>query len=255
MKTKRISEVEEYIQENDIVSIDELTETFQVSTNTIRRDINELVKRNSVKKVYGGVTSTNKNDQQAIDYTERNIENYESKKFIGNIASKFIEQHDIVYIDTGTTTTHVLDNIDEKLEFTIITNSLDVINKASHLKNVDMYIIGEKYSARTRSFIGAKNQDIVGKFNIKKAFMSATGINIKNGLSNAEMEENLIKQRIIKQSEEKYALVDNSKIGKSTLLTYMELKDLDYLITDCSPDNNFIDFCNNHSINIKNTIN
>lgn len=250
MKTKRISEVEEYISENGTVSIDELTETFHVSINTIRRDINELVKRNSVKKVYGGVTSTNKHNQQAIDYTERNVENYEKKKSIGNIASGFIEQHDIVYIDTGTTTTHVLDNIDEKLEFTIITNSLDVINKASHLTNVDIYVIGEKYAPRTRSFIGIKSQDIVGKFNIKKAFMSATGVNIKNGLSNAEMEENMIKQRIIKQSEKKYALVDHSKIGESTLLTYMELKDLDYLITDTIPDSNFVDFCNTNSVEI-----
>lgn len=252
MKTKRISEVESYIQENDIVSIDELTKIFNVSINTIRRDINELVKRNSVKKVYGGVTSVNKSSQQAVDYTERNIENYEHKKYIGNLASRFIEQYDIVYIDTGTTTTHVLDNVDENLEFTLITNSLDVINKASYFKNVDIFIIGEKYSPRTRSFIGFKSQDIVGRFNIKKAFMSATGVDIKNGLSNAEMEENLIKQRIIKQSEKKYALVDHSKIGKSTLLTYMVLKNLDYLITDTKPDTNFIDFCKNNSINIIN---
>jgi DeoR family myo-inositol catabolism operon transcriptional repressor len=55
LKSKRILEVEKYVQENETVSIEELTEEFNVSINTIRRDINELVKRNSVKKVYGGV--------------------------------------------------------------------------------------------------------------------------------------------------------------------------------------------------------
>jgi DeoR family myo-inositol catabolism operon transcriptional repressor len=58
LKSKRILEVEKYVQDNETVSIEELTEEFNVSINTIRRDINELVKRNSVKKVYGGVKST-----------------------------------------------------------------------------------------------------------------------------------------------------------------------------------------------------
>jgi DeoR family myo-inositol catabolism operon transcriptional repressor len=56
-----------------------------------------------------------------------------------------------------------------------------------------LFIIGEKYKARTRSFTGVKSQSIVDKFNIKKAFMAATGVNINNGLTNAEIEENFIK--------------------------------------------------------------
>lgn len=250
MKSKRILEVEKYVQDNETVSIEELTEEFNVSINTIRRDINELVKRNSVQKVYGGVKSTDHIQPQATDYSERNIENYENKRHIGSLASQYIRANDVIYIDTGTTTIHLLDNIDENLPFTIITNSLDVINKATKFNNVSLFIIGEKYMPRTRSFTGVKNQSIVDKFNIKKAFMAATGVNIKNGLTNAEIEENFIKQAVIQQSEEKYVLVDHSKINKSTLLTYTELADIDYLITDNNPNKEFLDYCQNNNVTI-----
>ena len=144
---------------------------------------------------------------------KRNVSNYKQKREIGKLASTFIEQNDIIYIDTGTTTIHILDNVDENLTFTLITNSLDIINKATRFKNVTIFIIGEKYVA-ARSFTGIKSQSIIEKFNIKKAFMSATGINIKNGLSNAELEENLIKQTVIRQSETKYALTIILKLVK-----------------------------------------
>jgi DeoR family myo-inositol catabolism operon transcriptional repressor len=98
-----------------------------------------------------------------------------------------------------------------------------------------------------------KSQSIVDKFNIKKAFMAATGVNINNGLTNAEIEENFIKQAVIQQSEEKYVLVDHSKINKSTLLTYTELADIDYLITDKNPNKEFLEYCQNHDVTIKTT--
>ncbi|MCJ0925880.1 DeoR/GlpR family DNA-binding transcription regulator [Mammaliicoccus sciuri] len=248
MKTKRIEKIEKYIKDNQTVSIEELTEKFDVSINTIRRDINILEKKNSIKKVYGGVTFLGK--QQAIDFEERNIENFDKKKYIGKLASEFIEQDDIVYIDTGTTTIHLLENLDLNLTFTIITNSLDVINKASQFKNATIFLIGEKYSPRTRSFTGIKNSNIIQKCNIKKAFMSATGLNLKNGLTNAELDENIIKQTIIDRSETKFALTDSSKIGKSTLLTYANLKDIDYIITDKQLDNEISDYCLTHEIEI-----
>ncbi|WP_432723208.1 DeoR family transcriptional regulator [Staphylococcus equorum] len=80
MKSKRILEVEKYIKKNETVSIEELQDYFNVSINTIRRDINALAEKNSVKKVYGGVKSINNSNQKALDYSERNVSNYKQKK-------------------------------------------------------------------------------------------------------------------------------------------------------------------------------
>lgn len=132
------------------------------------------------------------------------IKNYDAKKNIGKLVSNEIVANDIIYIDTGTTTIHLLDYVDKNLALTIITNSLDIMNKASQFENVTLFIIGEKYKPTTRSFISIHSNMLLEKFNINKSFMSATGVNIQNGLSNSEMEENLIKQYITSKAAETY---------------------------------------------------
>ena len=94
MKSKRIYEIETFIKNNKTASIDELRETFNVSTNTIRRDINQLVDMNVVKKVYGGIELIEEN-HRTVDYYQRNVKNYKSKKRIGKLAAKEIEAYEI----------------------------------------------------------------------------------------------------------------------------------------------------------------
>ncbi|MFQ3844703.1 DeoR/GlpR family DNA-binding transcription regulator [Staphylococcus pseudoxylosus] len=247
MKAKRIYEIESFIKENKTASIEELRQRFNVSINTIRRDVNQLVDMNIVKKVYGGIEVI-EDSHKAVDYNQRNIENSNSKKLIGELAANEIEANDIIYIDTGTTTIHLLDYVDKHLTFTIITNSLDIMNKASQFDNVTLFIIGEKYKPITRSFIGIDSNMLLEKFNINKAFMSATGVNIQNGLSNSEMEENLIKQYITSKATETFILADHSKMGKSTLLTYCDLSDINKMFTDKIPPKNINDFCQEYNI-------
>lgn len=247
MKAKRIYEIESFIKENKTASIEELRQRFNVSINTIRRDINQLVDMHIVKKVYGGIEVI-EDSHKAVDYNKRNIENSNSKKIIGELAANEIEANDIIYIDTGTTTIHLLDYVDKHLTFTIITNSLDILNKASQFKNVTLFIIGEKYKPITRSFIGIDSNMLLEKFNINKSFMSATGVNIQNGLSNSEMEENLIKQYITSKATETFILADHSKMGKSTLLTYCDLSDINKMFTDKIPPKDINVFCQEHNI-------
>ncbi|MCD8785716.1 DeoR/GlpR family DNA-binding transcription regulator [Staphylococcus gallinarum] len=251
MKTKRIHAIESYINENQAASIDELSDYFNVSINTIRRDITVLADMNKVKKVYGGVKAVDSSITQAVDYSKRNIEHYEEKIHIAKKAAKRIKAHDVVYLDTGTTTVHILDYVDTELPFTIISNSLDIINKASVFKNVSLFIIGEQFKFRTRSFIGIESNNLIEKFNIDKAFMAATGVDIKNGLSNAELEENIIKKLIVSRSKYVYALVDHTKMGRSTLLTFMECAELDTLITDKTPSQEFVDFLKSANVTIE----
>ena len=247
MKAKRIYEIESFIKENKTASIEELRQRFNVSINTIRRDVNQLVDMNIVKKVYGGIEVI-EDSHKAVDYNQRNIENSNSKKLIGELAANEIEANDIIYIDTGTTTIHLLDYVDKHLTFTIITNSLDIMNKASQFDNVTLFIIGEKYKPITRSFIGIDSNMLLEKFNINKSFMSATGVDIQNGLSNSEMEENLIKQYITSKATETFILADHSKMGKSTLLTYCDLSDINKMFTDKIPPKDINDFCQEHNI-------
>ncbi|SUM31120.1 transcriptional regulator of sugar metabolism [Staphylococcus gallinarum] len=116
---------------------------------------------------------------------------------------------------------------------------------------MSLFIIGEQFKFRTRSFIGIESNNLIEKFNIDKAFMAATGVDIKNGLSNAELEENIIKKLIVSRSKYVYALADHTKMGRSTLLTFMECAELDTLITDKTPSQEFVDFLKSANVTIE----
>lgn len=250
MKAKRIFEIESYVNRQKAVTLEELSQQFNVSMNTIRRDINELSKMNRVSKVYGGVEAIETTLPSAIDYSDRNIENASAKKRIGQRAAQLIQPNDIIYIDTGTTTSHILEYVNQNMPFTIITNSLDVINQASQFSHVDLFIIGEQYKRTTRSFIGLETNILLKKFNIQKSFMAATGLNIKNGLSNSEIEENHIKQIIMNKTTEAYACVDYSKMNQSTLLTYAPLKAISTIITNQALPENLQQYVEEHQISV-----
>ncbi|MCM3189337.1 myo-inositol utilization transcriptional regulator IolR [Bacillus subtilis] len=248
MKLMRIQEMEEYILSHGTVSLDELCQVFNVSKNTVRRDINKLTEKGAIEKVYGGVTSIEKT--ALVPFENRTIQHQDEKTKIAHYASRFIEDHDLVFIDSGTTTKSILDTLDPAKNVTILTNSLDIINAASALKNINLIIIGNNYKRKTRSFVGMDDPAMLDKYNINKAFMSATGTTLTHGLTNSDLLEYEIKKRISEKAKEVYLLADHSKFGKSTLLTYAPFDRLHCIVTSQPLDDEYTQYCNEHQISI-----
>lgn len=248
MKVKRITKIENYIKENKEASLEELKNHFDVSLNTIRRDVNELAKSDTVKKVYGGVVYNK--EETTTAYEDRTISHISEKRRIGTYCSKFIEPDDIIFIDSGTTTHYVLDELDKDINFTLITNSLEVINKAVTFPNVTLLITGDTYKKSTKSFTGISDNQTIHKFNINKAFMSATAFSIDNGASNTDLLENRTKSTVCSRSNEVYLLIDSSKFGQTSLFTYCHLEDINTIITDSNIDKDYIIEINESSTEI-----
>lgn len=229
MKLNRIHQIEEYIYQNETVTLDELCEKFNVSKNTIRRDINELSDKGVLKKVYGGVVA---NTTTLKNFESRTIKNQEEKRNISLFAGDFIEPNDIVFIDSGTTTKFMLTNLDPEISFTLLTNNLDIINAAAEFPNVQIILIGNTYKRATRSFINVAEEGTLINFNINKAFMATTGLAFRSGLSNSDRLEWEIKKQIVKRSQTVYLLADNSKFDTAALYTYASLDELDTVISN-----------------------
>ena len=116
MKINRLDKIDQYITANQTVSLDKLCEVFGISKNTVRRDINDLVKKGSVRKVYGGVTAEKR---ALVPFEERNIKYRKEKQIICQKAAESVNDGDVIYIDSGTTTANLVDflkgkNIDRK---------------------------------------------------------------------------------------------------------------------------------------------
>ena len=167
MKTHRIKNVEEYILKNESVSLDKLCDVFKVSKNTIRRDIKELLEKGKIKKIYGGVTI---NQKKLVPFEERNIKNHAEKKAAAEIAAAYINDGDIIFIDSGTTTMWLIDFLKNK-SITILTNNLSAIVSALPYPNLNIISLGGTLKRKTNSFVGNSTSLVLKDYNISKAFI------------------------------------------------------------------------------------
>lgn len=247
MKTKRINEIEKYVKENESATIDELSNEFNISINTVRRDINELEQRGTIEKVYGGVRAKKEN---LINFTQRSTSHAKEKRIIAEKAASFIEENDVVFIDSGTTTIAVLDFLDPKLRCTVITNSLDIIERIVSFPNVTLFVVGSLFRKQTRSFVTMSAEKIVMHLNVNKAFMAATGVSIKNGVTNSSQEEYWIKKEVSETASQVFLLVDNSKFERAALLTYSNFDNVSYVVTDQEPNKAYLKFFDEKDIRV-----
>ena len=128
MRTKRIDEIELYIREKKSVSLDTLCEVFNVSKNTVRRDIATLEQSGKIKKVYGGVTiADTPASKTLLPFSKRHQSFMKEKRLISQLAASHVCDHDTIFIDSGTTCHNIIDFIAEK-ECTILTNSLQAVS-------------------------------------------------------------------------------------------------------------------------------
>lgn len=245
MSKERINSIGRYIIDKGEVTTEELAEYFGVSLVTIRRDLKKLEDDNLITKIYGGAKA--KTDKLR-SFHQREMINSESKNHIASIANNFIKNGDRIFIDSGTTTSLLLSNVDPNINLTIFTNSLPCIIQASDMANVKLFIVGNFYNKVSNSFTYWGKVPDFYAFNIDKAFMSTSGLTIKDGLTNKNPVEQEVKNMVCKLADKTILLVDKSKIGKSSLMTYAQLEDIDVLITDDDVSRKYKDFFLEHNI-------
>ncbi|MCG8541576.1 MAG: DeoR/GlpR family DNA-binding transcription regulator [Clostridia bacterium] len=240
MKIERIKRIEQYLIEHESATLDTLCSVFNVSKNTIRRDISELESKGVIKKVYGGVTLNYK--EETVPFQQRQAQHTSEKSKIGVLASDLINNGDIIFIDSGSTTVHLIPNIKDKQNITIITNSLNIIVESAPYANLNVISTGGILQRKTNSFAGIATVNFLKSLNIDKAFMATTGISIEKGVTNTTYLEAEIKKLVVKISDKIVVMADHTKIDKAAFMRYCDLSDIDYFATNNMPSLKYIDF-------------
>jgi DeoR family myo-inositol catabolism operon transcriptional repressor len=248
MRVSRIQQIEEYVLKHNTVSLKELCDKFKVSMSTIRRDVSELERRGSIKKIYGGVSA---NSQEfLVPFHARSNINRSAKQVVSDLAVQFVEEGDVIFIDTGSTTCYMVDGLSKFNNITVITNNIDVIIRAIPYPNIQLFSLPGMLNRKNNSFSPLGSEDIFHNYNITKAFLAAGGVSLEGHVTNNTPLETPVKQSAIERADQKFLLVDSSKFDTSSLITFCKLTDLDKIITDKRPDDKYIRYCREHSIDL-----
>ncbi len=248
MRIQRLENIENFIYQHQAVTLDCLCDTFSVSKNTIRRDIDEIVKGGKIEKTYGGVQVV-KDNFVLPPFGDRTVQNLDLKKQIARAACEFVQEGDTIFIDSGTTTCHMAERLHNK-RVTVLTNNLEFLIQAIPYPDIQVFSLSGELNRNTLSLTGLHTLEVLKGYNISKAFMAATGISTAAGVCNTIPAESAVKKLVISRSQETYLLLDSSKFGQTSMVTYAEFSSIDRLITNTMPSGELLTTLQSNSVDI-----
>lgn len=230
MKEERRKQMGDLVARVQRLSMEQLRDHFGVSMNTIRSDVAYLVQTGAVEKVYGGVRAAEY--RQVPVFESRAMEHTSYKRRIAAAAADLIEDRDIIFIDAGTTTMHLIDRLSSAKRVTIVTGNLYVIEKATEKENINLIVLPGVLNRRTNSLADMATLEHLARYRFNKAFMGVSGVSEEGNLNVSTYMEHEIKRTALKQSRSCYLLADSGKFSGAGLMSYGSVMDMDVIITD-----------------------
>jgi DeoR/GlpR family transcriptional regulator of sugar metabolism len=226
--------IQNLIQEHQTVKVDELAEKLNVSPNTIRRDLTMLEKQGVLRRTQGGAIlgeiSPSSPPRQSFDL--RSGKCLAEKERIGKWAATFIQPGSTIILDAGTTTQQVVNHITAIERLTVATNSLEIANSLIPYQNLTVILSGGILLGSSRSLIGLPAEQFFSQIHADQLFLATCGISLEKGLTNGNMYETPVKQKMIEVAREVILLADHEKFGKAALSPFASLDRVHRIITD-----------------------
>lgn len=240
MRIDRLNEMEALILERGTVKMDDLAEEFDVSSQTVRRDISELLNRGRIQKVYGGVSSVY-SGSPSVPISSREQVHLGAKSVIGRITAPLVEDDSVIYLDTGTTIPYMIPHLATKKNISVVTNSLRVMSQIERYPSIHLLALGGYFHPETSSFIGGSTVDEINNLVFDRVFFATTGLSIEKGLTLNTYYEREIKRTIVEKNKKRIVLLaDSSKFDTIALFSICDFEDLEVIVTEKDPDVSYL---------------
>ncbi len=235
---ERQHRIDDFIQENSEVSLASLRELVpDVSEMTIRRDLEALELAGHIVRVHGGARSVKAINMLVEDvFSKRSVKNVDKKREICRKAVQYIEDNSSIYIDAGSTTIMLVENMPDK-HLLISTCGLNIAAELLKLENCKVNLLGGEVNRNSISSSGPNARAAIENLNIDVAFIASTAFSLKQGFSCGNVHDCELKHEVLRRAALRIVLMDSSKLGRTMPYTFARPNDIDILITDAdAPD-------------------
>lgn len=212
---ERKEQILKQLYEEGKVLVQELSESIQVSAETIRRDLKELENESLLKRVHGGAILTNKINGELSVHIRKSMF-LDSKKIIASKAIKYISDGSTIFLDSSTTSIEIAEELFRFNHLKVITNSLFIAETLSKLNSIQLILIGGNFNPKNCSFVGHVAEKSLNHYLADTCFISSTGVNEMGLLTDSSEQEAVIRRLMLERSVNKYYVLDNTKFYRSS---------------------------------------
>lgn len=229
-QTLRHPEILEIARREGRVTVDALAAHFDVTLQTIRRDLTELSESGRLERVHGGAILPSGTSN--IGYVERRALNQEAKARIAQACAQMIPDDVSVFLNIGTTTEAVARALLPRRGLLVVTNNLNVANILAEAPDCDVVVTGGHLRRSDGGLIGALATASILQFKVDLAVIGCSALDHDGDLMDFDLEEVGVSQTILRQSRKRIVVADQSKLSRSAPVRIGSLADLDAVVTD-----------------------
>jgi DeoR/GlpR family transcriptional regulator of sugar metabolism len=215
-------------------SVDALALRFDVSAETVRRDLTQLAESGLVQKVHGGAKRPRLHAEAS--FLERMSEDADAKQEIGRKLRALVEPGDTVFIDTGSTTLICAAAVADIGGLTVVTNSAEIARTmAQGAADNAIYLLGGRYGADNSETLGPIAIEQIATFQADSAILTVAAVDADAGIMDADIEEAQVARAMIANAQQVIIVANATKLGRRAAFRVCDLGSVDVLVSDQPP--------------------
>jgi DeoR family glycerol-3-phosphate regulon repressor len=230
------------------VNVEDLASRFDVSPQTIRKDLNELTEQRLLTRFHGGAIIASGVENLAYE-ARRTIAEAE-KRAIGNAAAALVPNSSSLFINIGTTTEEVANALKHHSDLLVVTNNLHVATMLYPHPHINVVVAGGAVRRSDGGVIGSHAIDFISRFRVDYAVIGVSAIDPDGALLDFDLDEVRVAQAIIANARSVLLVADSSKFERSAPARIGYLRDIDVFVTDRLPSEEWRNLCAREEVNV-----
>lgn len=235
LPANRRAQLAQVVRERGQATVTELAAAFDVSHDTVRRDLDYLASQGVLARTHGGAVTTNGLTTADMPFARRAATASGAKRRIGQAAREFASDHATLLFNGGTTTIQVAASLGGFRDLTLVTNNLRLPAVVPQEALREVYIIGGLYRAESQVTIGAVGFPGMKGIGVDTAFIGVGGISESGGLSTTNVAEARMMYEMIEAARRVVVVCDSRKFGRNAFVHIAGLEAVSALVTDEAP--------------------
>ena len=226
----------EKLQTEKKVVVSELSQLYEVSEETIRRDLDKLEKEGLAIKSYGGAVI---NEDVSIDlpFNIRKNQNVSGKQKMAEIAASLVQEGDHIFLDASTTAVFVAKALKEKERLTVI---MEILLELSDVSGWNIISTGGVMKEGYLAFLGSRTEESIRSYYVDKVIISCKALDHEWGIMESKESFGTTKKAMIASGREKILVVDSTKFDQTAFSVAGKLRDVDVVVTDRKPSDKWL---------------
>jgi DeoR family fructose operon transcriptional repressor len=217
------------------VDVTELAEDFDVTSETIRRDLTDLQRERLVRRVHGGAIPWR--GASLVPRLEvREGINVDEKRRIAAAATREVPERGAIIIDSGSTALHLADVLDRERDLTVITNSIPIIRSLALTERPEVVVLGGALERRTMAMVDETGVELLKGITVDVLFIGCDGMSPDVGFTTPFRAEVAIKRAMMASARRVVMMFDHSKVGSEQLFRFAAIEEVDTIISGVEMD-------------------